>query len=68
MAFDSDVGNAIQSVYKTFVNERHGFLVEVEGTWAGSEGHGTVGCAAVVDAAIDAIVDHGVACPTDREA
>ena len=43
-------------------------MVEVEGTWAGSEGHGTVGCAAVVDAAIDVIVGRGVACPTDREA
>ena len=33
-----------------------------------SEGHGAVGCAAAVDAAIDVIVGRGVACLTDREA
>ena len=34
----------------------------------GSEGYGAVGCAAAVDAAIDAIVGRGLACLTDREA
>ena len=39
-----------------------------EGTLAGFKGHGTVGYAAAVDAAIDAIVGRGLACSTDREA
>ena len=33
-----------------------------------SEGHGAVGCALTVDAAIDAIVGRRLACLTDREA
>jgi hypothetical protein len=68
VAFDSDGGNAIHPFTKARFCKRHGFLVEVEGTWAGSEGHGTVGYAAAVDAAIDAIVGRGLACSTDREA
>ena len=42
--------------------------VRLEFEDVGSERHGAVGCAAAVDAAIDAIVGCGLACLTDREA
>ena len=61
MALDSDGG--IQSGAKACFCLRLNDRLELEDM--GSEGHGAVGCAVAVDAAIDTIVGRGLACPTD---